>query len=193
VIALVTAVMGLGIVTTILGSGGLFGIGSPYVCVAAHNGTVPVLGGATVMSAQPGITSSDLVVNMCTGTPSVGQRVLGALSSLPSFLVLIGALTLAVLLFRVMRRRGIFAAEVASRLRVVGWFVLAGELAATLLEALARFWLTTTMVNSPLPSLGWLNDWDASVLAVLLGVVLISFGRIMRVGTQMHEDLDGTV
>jgi hypothetical protein len=195
VVALVATLMGLAIVATIFGSGSLFGIGSPSVCVEARNGIVPVPQSGTnvVMGARDDVTSSARIVTLCTGAPATGQRILSTLNQLPTFLVFMGALALAVRLFHVVRRHGIFAMRTADHLRVVGWFVLAGELVATLAESLARFWLTRTMINDPLPALAWIGDWDLSLWGLFFGVVLISFARIMRVSAAMHEELDGTV
>lgn len=195
VVALVVTLIGLGIVATIFGSGSLFGIGSPRVCVEARNGIVPVpqSGANVVMGTQEDVTSSARIVTLCTGAPTAGQRILSTLGQLPTFLVFMGALALAVWLFHVIRRHGVFATHTADHLRVVGWFVLAGELAGTLTESLARFWLTSTMMSEPIPALAWVGDWDLSLPALFFGVVLISFARIMRVSTAMREELDGTV
>ncbi|MGQ0840392.1 DUF2975 domain-containing protein [Actinokineospora sp.] len=196
VAALVAALTVLTLVATIFGSGSLFGIGDRTVCVEATSGAVrvPQADGDVVAGAGDDITSSTRTAALCTDSPSAGQQILHILALLPSFLVLIGTLALAVRLFRTMRRNGIFARHTAVRLRTLGWFVLAGEVAATLTESTAQVWLIDTMVDT---SVSWsavlFNEGDLSLLALFLGVVLISFSRIMRVSTAMREELAGTV
>jgi hypothetical protein len=194
-VAFVAVLIGLGVVATIFGSGSMFGIGSPEVCVEARNGIVPVpqSGADVVLGANDDIRSSVRVVILCAEAPTIGQRILGILGQLPTFLVFVGALAFAVRLFRVIRRHGIFTTNAADGLRMTGWFVLVGHLVGTLIESVARFWLTGSMIDEPVPGLAWLGDWDVSLLALFLGVVLISFARIMRVSTAMREELDGTV
>lgn len=189
----VTAV-GLSIVGTIFGGGSVFGIGSRDACVEMANGTVPVpqTENNIVMGARDGVRSGPSVVRMCMDNPTAVQRLLHTLTMLPTFLVVIGALLLAAWSIRVASREGIFTVHMAKRLRMLGWFVLAGELGATLLEALARGWLANTMLIEPK---NWvmLSEWDLPALALFLGAVLISMARIMRISTEMREDLEGTV
>lgn len=193
-VAMVATLMGLGIVATIFGSGSLFGIGSPYVCVDARSGIVgvPQMGG-DVLGMLDNVTSSIQTVELCTNSPTVGQRVLNILIQLPTFLVFIGGSVLAISSFRRIRRDGIFAMHTADRLRALGWFVFAGEVLATLIEAIARGWLADTMINGSVPMLSWSGDWKLSWAALILGVVLISFARIMKISAAMREELDGTI
>lgn len=194
-LSLLAVVMSLSVVGTLFGSGSVFGIGSDYVCVDVRSGTVPVpqSGGSVVDGVRDGVTSSVRTAGMCLGSPTTGQRLLETLTQLPTFLALIGALLLALWLIRSAGREGIFTGQTASRIRVLGWFVLIGELAATLVEALARMWLASSMLRTPLRPMDWLSDWDLPVLALFLGAVLISMARIMRISARMHEDLEGTV
>jgi len=194
-LSLLAAVMSLSVVGMVFGSGSMFGIGSDYLCVDARNGTVlvPQSGSTVVDGVRDGVTSSARTVGMCVGSPTFGQRLLETLTQLPTFLALVGALLLALRLIRSASREGIFTERTAGRIRVLGWFVLSGELGATLLETLARHRLANSMLRDPVPALSWVGDWDLPVLALFLGAVLISVARIMRLSTAMREDLEGTV
>lgn len=193
-LALLGTLVGIGVVATVFGSGTLFGIGASDTCVEAANGHVPVpqAGDNVVLGAENGVWSSASVVRMCDTSPDAGQRLLGVLAQLPMFVVFAGALLLAARLIRGASRDGIFTLRVAGRLRVLGWFVLAGEVSASFVEAQARNWLTNTMVVDR-HSVFSVNDWDVPIMAMFLGAILISMARIMRVSTTMREDLEGTV
>lgn len=193
-LALVGTLVGLSVIAAVLGSGSVFGIGDSDVCVEAANGRVPVpqYGDNVVLGVESGVRSGPSEVRICVDSPTFGQRLLGVLGQVPTFLVFVGSLLLAARLVRGASREGIFTQVVARRLRALGWFVLVGELVATFVEAQARNWLTNTMV-ADLDAILTLNDWNVPVMAGFLGVVLISMGRIMRVSTEMREDLEGTV
>jgi len=194
-LSLIVAIMVLSVLATIFGSGAVFGIGHEFVCVDSVSGTVrvPQSQSNVVDGVLERVTSSARTVGMCVNSPTFGQRLLETLTQLPTFLALIGALLLAWRLIRSAGRDGIFTERTANRLRGLGWFVLAGELTATLIESVARHWLANTMLRDPVPQLSFLGDWDLPVLALFLGAVLISMARIMRISAAMHKDLEGTV
>lgn len=196
VVAFVAALLVLGgVVGVFLSDDTPFGIGSPSVCVETRTGIVPVptTDPNVVMGVRDGVTSNPQIVNLCTGSATVGQRILDGLARWPTTLVAIGGLLLAVRLFRFMRRHGIFVAPAAGRIRVLGWYILLGELAASLIEALARAGLITSMMREPRFTTYTFDSVDVSFLAVFLGVALISVARIMRISVAMREDLEGTV
>lgn len=193
-LALVGTLVGLSVIGTVFWSGHVFGIGGSNTCVEVANGRVPVpqSGRNVVLGVENGVSSGPSVVRMCVDSPTLGQRLLGTLGQLPTFLVFVGSLLLATRLIRSATRDGIFTQAVAGRLRTLGWFVLAGEVLASLVEAQARNWLTNTMMADR-DDVFTLNDWDVSIMATFLGAVLISMGRIMQISTTMREDLEGTV
>jgi DUF2975 family protein len=191
---MVAAVLVLTVAAAVFGSGSIFGIGSPAVCVEQDAAVVPGPDGDTgAVETASGVTASVRSLLLCSDEPTVGQYVLNVLTQVPSFLALIGALLLAAQLFRGMRRTGIFTAAAANRLRGVGWFVIVGYLVATLGESLARFGLLHGMTTGDVPALAWLGTWDFPVLALVFGVVLISVGRLLRISAVMRDDLAGTV
>jgi Protein of unknown function (DUF2975) len=153
---------------------------------------VPQSGDNVVLGAEPDVRSGTSMVRMCDDSPTLGQRSLGTLSLLPSFLVFVGSLLLAARLIRGATRTGIFTQAVARRLRTLGWFVLAGELLASLLETQATNWLTSTMMTDRNNTF-WFDEESIPVMAMFLGAVLISMGRITQISTTMREDLEGTV
>jgi hypothetical protein len=191
---LTLALVGLGVVATIFGSGSVFGFGGRDACVEMQSGVVPVVTRENniVLDVKDGVTSGPSAARMCVNDPTVGQRFLQSLTMIPTFVIFNGALLLAAWWIRAAGREGLFAESMARRLRILGWFVLAGEVGATWLEAQARLWLANTMLTAPS---NWVtfNDWDLPVLALFLGAVLITMARIMRISTAMREDLEGTV
>ena len=129
---------------------------------------------------------------LCDSSPTGAQRALDAASHLPGFLVLVVTLLLALNLFRVIGREGLFTARAVSRMRQLGWVVVAGSLIADLTTAFATSALVASMVRNEL-TVGWMGYWEPSVAAVLLGTVLVSVARVLGVGAGMREDLEGTV
>ncbi|MCE7011322.1 DUF2975 domain-containing protein [Kibdelosporangium philippinense] len=195
IISLLAVVVVLSVPAAIWGSSSTMGIGGPSVCVEAPSGVVYVPQSVPNLVGNPaeGVVSSAVVVSLCDSTPDFGQRLLGALTVVPGFLALVGGLLLFLRLFRGMRREGLFGDRVPGLLKSVGVYVIVAGLGVTLLESVVRFWLTNSMVLEPIPGLSWLGGWDWPEVALFLGIIMISFGRIMRVSTAMCEELDGTV
>jgi hypothetical protein len=194
-LAMIAALFAIAILAAFLGNDAPLGIGGPSVCVDVRNGVVPVPSSERniVLGSRDRISSSPRIVSLCTDSATAAQRVLDFLVRWPANLVAIGALLLAVRLFRFMRRHGIFTTATASRLRALGWFVLLGELGAVTVAALAHHWLVNSMMVEPLRTSMVFEFWEISFLAVFLGAVLISVARVMRISTAMREDLEGTV
>lgn len=193
ILAFLAAVLVLGVVGLFTGSGAsFFGIGSPTACADVFNG-VPIQSEVKVDGTVPGVQANQSTVSLCTDNPTGGQQTLDVLTQLPSSLAFLGALLIAAWLIRSAGKEGIFTERTAGRLRLLGWFVLVGQVVTTLLESLSRFWLANTMLRDPLSDMQWLNEWEIPFVALLVGVVFISMARIMRLSTAMREDLEGTV
>ncbi|MFC4853797.1 hypothetical protein [Actinophytocola glycyrrhizae] len=199
VVGVVLALVGVGVLLTatgvLLGSGSIFGIGRNEVCVDARNGVVGVSAASNVPVADvvDGVRATLSTVTLCDGQPTLVQRVLRVLNELPSILVFVGSLMLAISVFRAADSAGIFTDRLARRMRLLGWFILLGELVATLTEALSRIWLTQTMVTTSIEANAWLSDWNIPLLGVFIGAVLLSFSRVIRISARMRVDLEGTV
>ncbi|SDH67479.1 Protein of unknown function [Actinokineospora alba] len=193
VFAFIVAVTAITVAATIWGSGSLFGLGSDSVCAEASQG-VPVRSTeeSLVPESAPGVRANVGSVNLCTQSPSAGQRALLVGTQLPSFLVFAGALSLAMAMFRAGRRHGVLTDRFATRLRIIGWVVIGGSVLAAVAEAWARRGLLQSMLEWPLTGT-WVWDAELSVLAIFLGTLLISFARVLRISARMREDLAWTV
>lgn len=140
-----------------------------------------------------GVSLSTNGARLCVAEPSVGQRALAAAVFITPHLLLLATLLLTIGLFRVIGKHGLFTEHAVRWLRIVGWTVLAGGPVVSVLVAVASSALLDSMLVSHPFDVLWLDQWEMSVTAVVLGTVLISLARILRVSTAMREDLEGTV
>ena len=138
--------------------------------------------------------SVDSVPRYCVEDPSSYQRLLDQLDRLPFLLLLIVVLFLLNRLLQGAARDGIYTLQTASRLRLLGWLLLLGSLAAEVVQANAKAALIATLAESKDLSAGsWLGMWTPPYLALLTALGLLTFARITRAGTAMREDLQGVV
>lgn len=162
------------------------------VCVtdSVTSGGTSALDGA--FGARPGV---EVIVDgprYCLPEPTAGQRALDATGTLVSMAWRWGALLLALLLVRRARRTGPFTDGTVRGLHVLGWHLSAGAVAAHLVGGLTDGLLLRDMVDHW--AFGGLLDLTALPwLAVLTGLGLITFSRLMRLATAMREDLEGVV
>jgi hypothetical protein len=131
---------------------------------------------------------------VCTAHPTAGQALAFAVTLLPPGLLRLGALYLAMRLARTAARDGVYTAQAARLVLILGWWLLAGGLVATVAEGFARLNLlaswspgTSTGVTGPRPGGSW--SWPV----FWFGLGLIVFARIMRTSAGMRADLEGTV
>jgi len=130
----------------------------------------------------------------CAESPGTSLHLLNELSMLPSSLLLIGSLFLLHQLLKGAARDGIYTARTASRMRVLGWWLLAGSVVAELIESNAKAALLSDLTTTSTFSAGaWLGLWSAPYMAVLTGLGLLTFARITSAGAAMREDLEGVV
>ncbi|MEW2275435.1 DUF2975 domain-containing protein, partial [Streptomyces griseofuscus] len=114
--------------------------------------------------------------------------------SLPSSLLLLGGLYLLHRFLRGAAREGVYTARTASRLRLVGWWLLAGSLVVEFAQANARAALLAALAKNVDFSAGSvLGMWHFPYLAALTGLGVLTFARITRQGVSMREDLEGLV
>jgi hypothetical protein len=130
---------------------------------------------------------------VCTAHPTAGQGLAFAVTLLPIALLRLGALYVAMRLARTAARDGIYTAQAARLVLVLGWWLLAGGLMATVAEAFARMSLLSQLVTWNVNWGQWPVAWSVSWPVVWFGLGLIIFARVMRVGVGMHADLEGTV
>jgi hypothetical protein len=134
-----------------------------------------------------------ITINVCAAHPTTGQALAAAIAALPIDLLRLGALYLAMRLARAAARDGVYTAQAARLLLTLGWWLLAGGLVATVAEAFARLNLLGQLVTWPVNWAQWPVAWSVSWPVAWIGLGLIAFARIMRIGAGMRADLAGTV
>jgi hypothetical protein len=147
------------------------------------------------VAARPGASITiNGTLQACANHPSIGQRVLYSLMDLPGLLLWAVVLFLIWRVIVAARRDGPFTVGVAAAIRRLGWVVLVGNLAAGALQGLALDQLLNTMLT-PRNNYGDAITGMLSALpiAVLVGAALLTFARIFRLGTEMDDEIKGTV
>lgn len=189
---MVSLVIGFGfaIFTTLFGSGSILGWGhARYICVD-DKGTSggDTKGSLGFIRPHAGVDVNGAGLRLCTNSPDAAQRWWYTLQHLPATVTV---LVLAVTIYLTLRhaeRHGLYAPGVASRLRFLGWFLIADSLLRPTVEAVASNRLWSTMADGP-PSWQWNLLWPL----LFTGLALLSLARIMRVGSGMREELQGVV
>ncbi|MFD3675527.1 hypothetical protein [Streptomyces sp. NPDC058613] len=146
----------------------------------------------TAFTALDGASVSS-IPRYCADNPSTGQRALGALSEAPALVLLVGGLVVLNQLLRAAARNGVHTRQTASRIRFLGWWLLIGSLAAELAQAVSQAALLTTLTGGATLAGVALHTATFPYLAVLTGLGLLVFGRIVSAGATMREDLEGIV
>jgi hypothetical protein len=141
----------------------------------------------------PGVHATWGTASLCTAHPTVGQALAFAVTLLPVDLLVLGALYLVMRLARTAARDGVYTPKPARLVLILGWWLLAGGLAATAAQAFARVNLLGELVTSRVDWGQWPAAWSVSWPVFWFGLGLIIFARIMRVSAGMRADLDGTV
>ncbi|WP_406353528.1 hypothetical protein [Streptomyces sp. NBC_00658] len=165
--------------------------GDVVVCIADESTTSSVSPGG--FAAESG-AQVDSIPRYCAESPDAYLRLVNELGELPSTLLLISSLFLLHRLLQGAAREGVYTAETASRLRLLGWWLLVGSLVVEIVEANARAAVLAALAKSADFSAGtWLDLWTFPYLAVLTGLGLLTFARITHAGASMREDLEGVV
>jgi hypothetical protein len=191
----------LRVVLALLGQGPLFGahIGGPSpslpgVCLTAAQALLQHAGsGLSLSGLSPGVRATVSTANVCAAHPTTRQDLAFAVTLLPVDLLRLGALYLAQQLARTAARDGVYTARAARLLLVLGWWLLAGGLAATVAEALARLNLLGQLVTWTIDWGQWPVAWSVDWPVAWTGLGLITLARVMRIGAGMRADLEGTV
>jgi hypothetical protein len=173
----------------------VLGIGDKPVCVTDASSTTS--GDASPMEFKPAPGASaglDAHPRYCTDDPTTAQSLLHTANLVPSFVFTVGALLLVLRLIRGAEREGLYTARTAGRLRGLGWWLLAGSVLAAIAESVTEKALVDSLSRGgDVSALTGLISWNGPYMAVLTGLGVLSFARVMRVGIAMREDLDGTV
>jgi hypothetical protein len=149
--------------------------------------------GLTHPGLAPGVRATWDTAFVCTAHPTVGQALAFTVTLLPIGLLRLGALYLAMRLARTAARDGVHTAQAARLLLILGWWLLAGGLVATVAEAFTRLNLLSQLVTWHVDWGQWPVAWSVDWPVVLIGLGLITFARIMRISAGMRADLEGTV
>jgi hypothetical protein len=168
----------------------------PYskVCLASGPALLQHAGsGLSHPGLAPGVHATWDTAFVCTAHPTTGQALAYAATLLPLDLLRLGALYLAMRLARTAARDGVYTARAARLVLMLGWWLLAGGLVATVAEAFARVYLLSQLVTWHVDWGQWPAAWSWSWPVALIGLGLIIFARIMRVSAGMRADLEGTV
>ena len=174
------------------------------VCLNAASPTLPQLNAASpplshagsalsVPGLAPGVRATWDTASLCTAHPTTGQYLAFAATLLPVDLLRLGALYLAMRLARTAARDGAYTAQFARLLLILGWWLLAGSLVATVAEGFARVNLLGQLSTWHVDWVHWPTSWSVSWPVVFIGLGLIIFARIMRISAGMRADLEGTV
>ena len=141
----------------------------------------------------PGVHATWDTAFVCTAHPTAGQALAYAATLLPLDLLRLGALYLAMRLARTAARDGVYTARAARMVLMLGWWLLAGGLVATVAEGFARLNLLGLLVTWHVDWVHQPGSWAPSWPVEWFGLGLIIFARIMRVSAGMRADLEGTV
>ena len=142
---------------------------------------------------SPGVRATWNTAFVCTAHPTAGQYLAFAVTLLPRDLLQLGVLYLVMRLARTAAADGVYTAQFARLLLILGWWLLAGGLVATVAEAFARMTLLSQLVTWHIDWGQWPAAWSVSWPVFWFGLGLIIFARIMRISASMRADLEGTV
>jgi hypothetical protein len=164
------------------------------VCLNAVPSLLQHVGsGLSLPGLSPGVRATWDTASVCTAHPTAGQYLAFAVTLLPLDLLRLGALYLAMRLACTAARDGAYTAQFARLLLILGWWLLAGELVATIAEGFARVNLLGQLSTWHVDWLHWPVPWSVSWPVVFIGLGLIIFARVMRISVGMRADLEGTV
>ncbi|MGP8001867.1 MAG: hypothetical protein ACLPKI_31755 [Streptosporangiaceae bacterium] len=189
------------LIRTLTGQGPLFGahIGGPSptltgACVTAAPALLQHTGSGLSQAGLPaGVRATWTTATVCAAHPSFVQALASTIIALPIDLLRLGALYLAMRLARTAAADGVYTTTAARLVLILGWWLLAGGLVATAAQAIARMNLLGQLVTWHLNWAQWPAAWSVSWPVVWIGLGLIIFARIMRIGAGMRADLEGTV
>lgn len=202
--ALLLAFLALLTVSTVHGSGAILGFGHTFICADAPgsygsgNWNASTFGVTALPGASVQVNGT---IQACTSFhPSITQRTLYALTSLPSWLIWGSVLFLLVRLIIIARREGPFTLRTAAVMRRLGWLIIAGTVVAALIEAFAQHELLGTMLRMPASLASFCYGLILTLpfnpmlpVAALAGAALLTFARITRLGVDMDDEIQGTV
>jgi hypothetical protein len=175
--------------------GSVWGIGETSICAQDDHITIggPGDGEALAHLVRHGVAASNNGLSLCAGHPTTWQQTLNVLTQLPAGVFTLGLLILLWRLASGARRLGPFAHVNSRRLRLLGWWLIIGDLIAGNTRALAHMALLRSMTTSDHTPL-WTDNVPAlSWTMLIVGLGVITVARILTMATAMHEELAVTV
>jgi Protein of unknown function (DUF2975) len=174
--------------------------GAPSVCVNQPDVTYGSSWQTPLVAAKPGASINILgTVQACAVHPGIGQWALYGLAEVPTILAWGGVLLLLWRMIRFAGQEGPFTPAVATAMRRLGWFILAGSLTVALLRAVSIDLLLGGLLKGETtgvtmyPGLAWGVVRATMPVPALAGAALLTLARIFRVGIAMDDELKGTV
>jgi hypothetical protein len=127
---------------------------------------------------------------LCDQSPGFREQALSGLTQAPSTVVFFGFVLLTRSIIRYARQHGLFSQELARRITLLGWLLLAGLMLAGVLKWFAEGLLLSSMVDS----MSWTDgSISVSVPAVIGALGIVSVGRIMSHAATLQADADATI
>lgn len=174
------------------GESSFLGLGTPDVCVSVTPWSSDAFHGIEHVRAyglSPDTRAVVDTVELCRTGPSHGQRLLYSVDQGAAWLFGLGVIFLLWRLLRHGRRQGVFVQSFARRLTGLGLYVLLGMAVVYV----ARAWAEGKLVRSLMPGSDAGLQWQFSFLPLLIGLGLITLGRVVAATVPMREELDATV
>jgi len=190
---IVLMLLALGFVVAIVampfGHGQLLGLGRVDICMSTDGvGSADATGLKDFVRPHPGVGVGTADVHLCTDTPSAGQRWWYTLEIFPTTATAIVVALATYLVLREARRNGLYTPGIASRIRFLGWFLVADSVLRPSVEVYASHKLWAAMADGSMPT-----EWSPVWTFLFAGIALLSLARILAVGSAMREDLEGVV
>ena len=169
--------------------------GNGPVCTSVSANDASIFSGpVSVPGVAPAAHASLGSATICANSPTLVLRLAGLLIAWPhTILWLIFLLRLNGVLKAASLPGGLYSPVTASRIRVLGWILTLGGLAASIIESAAKIVVFTRLVNYP--GLGWFAPGQLrfSFTTLIIGLTLITVARVMSLGVKMREELDVTI
>jgi hypothetical protein len=166
--------------------------GSPAVCLDVSpwsSDTFPDSGRVRVSGLADGARASVRTVDICTADPTTRERILSSIDEGAVPLFADGLLFLLWWLLRQARREGVFVRAFARRVTGLGVYVLLGAGGIVVVRSWAEYQLQKSLI----PGGSHQATWMFSFTPLLVGLGLITLGRLMAATVPMREEIDATV
>ena len=178
------------VITTLLGSGSFWGWGHKADICVTDTGISggDDAGASSFVKPHPGVSLDNQGLRLCTSAPSTAQRWWYTMEYLPGMMTLVVVVLTTYVALRQAQRHGLYTPGFASKLRFLGWFLVAAALLSPTIATITSRELWATMADSERSI-----EWNVTWTYLFPGLALLSLARIMRVGSAMREDLEGVV